>query len=709
MRNILLGLLMLTLHSTIAQTKYSNLDDACSRNSSNATNNNARTIYIPTVAVNEYAFLDNQSTNFKRLPRGYYYHSGSNSAIQTNLRGRIISTQTCAAIVGNWQIQSTYTAGLSGDSNYSTDNEGNNWYYPPTGEFYSQMNVTALPNNKISITTDIRGWGSGAGTLKFKVDVSPYWYDKATIETLDFTNQKGKDVSIIGALFDNNGNIQDSKQTIVHFSGDASSDVPDFFKRPSTKRIGSPSYFPNFTAPVGKKNIINYGSLASNTFEFENHQYLSKGFTHLTKKGNPAVPNNVSMLSEYDTWATDNGCPPSTGGSNRQAEAVQWLADTPLSQLYQFYLPIIQAGSSHGVMFHDFEAFGYVLLGNQTACNKLASLHRAFKIANPNCLMTSYINARPIEINYGPDISTAQVAVENNKYNQPFSSLATGFYAKQVQYLDLNTGNPTGLTGYMSDNLGLGIIGDYLHRYNDNNFYAFIQEMELAKNHLPSQPLVSLFWSYIETLPSQDIKDINTIRRYYRKTNGFVYQNDYKVAVPFCEMYNRSMWINFHADGQWLWHDPHNSVDGYDFHGGNAKDVNTGNYIKDNAPNQFYSIASIGSMEISTTIGYDYSQLALYELSLNNDILPNPTLKADFSIDGGNSYFTGEDLKPASAEFKKIPVVRYKIAGNTALVLVYNKHLQTHANQTVKVRINGKTIDIVLKGQYSTLKRITIL
>ncbi len=708
MRKVFLIIFALITQLSIAQTKYSSLSDACTRNVSGAANN-SRLIHIPLVRVDEYAFLSNQSNNFKRLPRGYYYHAASNTAIETNLRGKIINTQTCAVIAGNWQLQSTYTAGLSGDSYYQTDNEGSNWYYPPTNEFYSHLSVQPLSNNKVSISVDTRGWGINPGVIKYKLDISPYWYDKEDIESFDFSNQKGRDISITGASINANGGIEDSRQTIVHFSGDANSDVPNFFKRPSNKRIGSPSYFPTFTAPVGKKNIINYGSLASNTFAWENHQYLSKGFTHLTKKGNPAVPNNASMLSEYDNWATANGCPASTGGSNRQAEAVQWLANTPMNQLYQYYLPIINAGSSNGVMFHDFEAFGYVLLGNQTACNKLATLHRAFKLANPNCLMTSYINARPIVINYGTDISNAQVSVENNKYNQAFSTLATGFYAQQVQYLDINTGNQTGLTGYMSDNLGLGIVGDYLHRYNDNNFYAFVQEMELAKIHLPNQSLVSLFWSYIETLPGQDIRDINSIRRYYRKSNGFVYQNDYKLAVPFCEMYNRSLWSNFIADGQWLWHDPHNSVDGYDYHGGNGKDVLTGEYIKDNSPNQFYSIATLGSMEISTTIGYDYSQLALYELSQNNDLLPNPTLKADFSIDGGNTYFTGEDLKPASAEFKKIPLVRYKISGNTAVVLVYNKHLQSFENQTVKVRINGKTVDITLNGQYSKLKRITIL
>ena len=115
-------------------------------------------------------------------------------------------------------------------------------------------------------------------------------------------------------------------------------------------------------------------------------------------------------------------------------------------------------------------------------------------------------------------------------------------------------------------------------------------------------------------------------------------------------------------------------------------------------------------MEISTTIGYDYNQLALYELSLNNDIMTSATQNVDFSVNNGVSYFTAEDLKPASAEFKKIPIVRIKKHPtlNEWVVLAMNKHLPHFQDQTIKVKINGNTVDIVLHGQFSTLKRVKL-
>lgn len=716
-KQILAFALVLFSVLSFGQTKFNNLNDACNRRTSET----SKTVYIPSFAVGQYAFLNNQNRNFRRLGQGYYYYPATNSAFQVAFRGNISAIQSCVVAAGDFQIQETYTKGLTGDSNYQIDPEGSLWHNPLYNETWSQMSVNFVPGtNRVTINTDTRGWGSGSGTLKFKVEMSPTWYTQAEIEAIDFSIHRGKDISIIGALMDGSNNIQDSRQTIVHIAGDANSTVPTWFKRPAGKRIGSPSYFPNFSL-TGKYNIQNYGSLDAN-YNYENHQYLTKGFNIITKKGNPLVSTQNSMLSEYDKWATANGCPESHGGNNVQLQACLWLESTPMNQLYQYYQPIIGAGNAFGSIFHDFEAFGYEILNHPVACNRLASLHRAFKQANPNCLMTSYINAKPIEIQFDASISQSQMDTENAKYNQSFSQLAKGFFKTSVQYVDLYTGNPTGDTGMMSDNLGIAIVGDYAHRYNDSQFYAFVQEMELARQFVTNKKLVSLSWSYIETYDGQSTQEINTIRRYYRKSNGFVYFNDYKVAVPFSEMYNRAMWSNYIVDGQWTWHDPSNAVDGYDYHGGNAKDVRAGYssiepqiipegwpYIKNSAPNQFAPNVELGSMEISTTVGYDYGQLAMYELSLNNDILGQATQRAEFSINNGSTYYTGEDLKPASAEYRKIPIVRYKKSGNTYLVLAMNKHLAHHQQQTIKVRIDGKTVDIVLNGQFSTLKRIVLI
>lgn len=615
-----------------------------------------------------------------------------------------------------------YQKGLAGDVNYQVDAEGSLWHNPYNHNTWSQMSVSFVPStNKILLNINLSGWGSGAGTLLFKLEMSPTWYTKAEIEAMDFSLHKGKDISIIGALFDGGGLIQDSKQSIVHIAGDNTADVPSWFKRTANNRIGSPSYFPNFSLN-GKINILNYGSL-DNNFNYENHQYLTKGYNIVTEKGNPAVPKSKAMLSEYDTWATGSGCPPYVPGGS-QVAACLWLETTPMYLLMQYYQPVINEGHQYGSIFHDFEAFGYEILNHQVACNRLASLHRAFKQANPNCLMTSYINAKPVNIVYDNTISYSNMVAENAKYSAAFSTISEGFFKKAVNYVDLNSGVPltgTGSTGYMSDNLGLAIVGDYAHRYNDSQIYSFIQEMELAKKFV-TIPIVSLHWSYIETLPGQDASDINSVRRYYVKSNGFPYFIDYKPAVPFSEKYNRALWSNFICEGQWDWHDPNNAVNGYDYHGYNAKDVRGDDpalfpsplpsffpYIRDNAANQFVPNKYLGMMETSTTIGYDYGQLALWQLSLNNDIITQTTTSPEFSTNGGSSYYSGEDLKPASAEYLNLPVVRMKKhpTQNTWLVIAMNKHLEHNQTQTIRVKVNGSnTVDLKINGQFSTLMRV---
>lgn len=698
---------------SFGQTKYSSLSDACTRRSTEV----SKTIYIPSFNVGEYAFINNSSRSYRRLAKGYYYHPSTNSAFRVNLRGSITDIQSCVVSTGTLQIQETFSKGITGDSNYQVDNEGNLWYYNAAGNFHpenswSQMSVNYNPSNgHIDVVLDLRGWGDGdtpGSYRRFKVEVSPTWYTESEIEAIDFRNQKGRDISIVGANFRANGEIMDSKQTIVHIAGDALSDVPTFFKRPSNKRIGSPSYFPNFNTVSGKINMISYGSL-DDSFNYENQQYLTKGYNIVARKGNTAIPANKTIITEYDNWATDNGCPSSGGGTNNQAAAILWLQNTPMNQLYTYYQNVISMGATAACVFSDFEAFGYGVINNQVASNKLATLFRAFKQANPNCLLTSYINAKPINVQFGANISNSAKNAENAKYNLTYSQLTEGFYGKAIQYLDLNTGNPTGETGYIGDNMGIGIAGDYLHDYNESNFYAFIQEMELFKIVAPTEKVVSLYWSYLETLPGQDHTLINTVARYYKKSNNFFYRTDYKMASPFSDIYNRAMWSNFIAEGQLLWSDPHNSVNGYDYHGGNAKDVMTDAYIGTSIPNQVVNSINIGQMEISTTIGYDYNQLALYELSQNNDVITQATQSCEFSINGGSSYYSGEDLKPASAEYLKIPIVRYKKLGNIYLVLAMNKHLPHFQNQTIKVKLDGHTIDLELKGQFSTLKRIVLI
>jgi hypothetical protein len=713
LQSFFVALLMLISSFSIAQTKFSSLNDACTRRTSEST----RSIYAPSFAVGQYAYLNNSSKNFRRLASGYYYNPSLNSAFQTNLSGTITAIQTCAVANGSLQIKDTYTKGLSGDSNFQVDEQGSLWYYRDGGNYkpenaWSQMSVNYnASTGKIDVILDLRGWGDGdiAGSYRrFKVEVSSAWLTEAEIEAIDFRNQAGKDISIVGANFRSNGEIMDSKQTILHIAGNSTTDVPTFFKRPANMRIGTPSYFPTFATVTGKKNVMSYGSLDA-SFNFENQQYLSKGYDIVAKKGNSAIPQNKTIITDYDNWAKNVGSPDSNGGNNNQAATVQWLADTPMSNLSNGFKEVIDAGKISALMFLDFELWGFEIFNNQTACNRLASLFREFRRVNPNCLLTSYINAKPIDIKFGKNISSSQMAAENAKYNQSYQQLMAGFYGKQIQYVNLSTGAAiNGDVGYMGDYMSVGIAGDYLHTYNESNFYAFIQEMELFKKLSPNQKIISLYWSYIETLPNQSTSDINTVRRYYKKSNNFFYFSDYKMASPMSDIYNRGMWSNFIGDGQLVWADPHNAVNSFDYHGGNAKDIFSEDYIKDTQSNQFVSNTNLGQMEISTTIGYDYNQLALYELSLNNDIIPSATQTVDFSIDGGATYYTGEDLKPASAEFKKIPIVRIKKHPtlNEWLVLAMNKNLEHYQNQTIRVRISGKTVDIVLKGQFSTLKRV---
>lgn len=601
--------------------------------------------------------------------------------------------------IGDPSIINQFATGLNGDTSYQIDNGGSFWYYQPTGEYYSNLSIVPTSDNRVTVALDVRGFGNGAGTVKYKVENSVGWLTKAELEVIDFSNMKGKDVSIIAAMFNGSNQIEEVKQSVVHFAGDTNSKVPSFYKRGSTNRLPQlPYVFPVFNSLSGKLNILGFGQLDSG-FNHQNQKYLERGFNVLDWKHNDAIPVENRIGASYDEWAYDNGCPRKNG-----VAATSWIAATPIQQLYGwFQSAVIAPAAAHKAFFLDFEAWAYYIMDNQLAADKMASLFRAFKQANPNTMLMSYVGTRGFVSSTIDPITQAEMVTENNKYNQAHAQVAKQFEAKSVNYINISTGSYDGTTGYLSEYMDVINAGDYQHFISHSWFYATIQEMELSKIHKPQKKILPLLWSYVETVPGSDF---TSVRRYHKKTNGQVFFVDYKVAVPFSHLYNVTAWGNFIGDGIWFWHDPYPSVEGFDYHGGAGKDPSTATHLDLNFSEKN------GMMEVSTTIGYDYAALALYELSFNNDIIQSsqPIQKVEFSVDGGSTYYTGEDLKPASADYLKIPIVRVKKhpTKNEWLLLAVNRYNAMHINQAIKVKIAGKIVDIVLNGQFTAIKRIKI-
>lgn len=695
-------LLLLIATAGFSQTKYGSLNDACSQNAlGSGVTNYAKTIYIPSVNVGQYAFLNNANRNFRRLARGYYYYPSTNSAFETNLRGMIVNMQSCAVESGSLSIVNQFATGLTADNSYQIDNGGSYWYYQPNNEFYSQFSVTPTVNNFVNVSLDIRGFGSGQGVVKYKVENSINWLTKQQLEAIDFSNMKGRDVSIMASIF--NGNeIEETRQSIVHFKGDNTSKVPSFYLRNSTKRLPQlPYLFPEFGTLTNKFNILGFGQL-DGAYNFQNQNYLTRGFNVIDWKYNNSIPVANRIGASYDEWAYDNGAPKLNGPG-----AVQWLVNTPIQNLHAWFNSyVIQPAANHKFFFLDFEAWAYYVMDSQLASDKMASLLRAFKQANPNVLLMSYVGTRGFKSSTLQQITQQEMLAENNKYNQTLAQVAKEFETKQVNYINVNNGQYDGTSGYLSEYIDVINAGDYQHYISHSWFYATIQEFELSKLFRPDKKVLALNWSYIEPVPGSDF---TSVRRYHKKTNDSAYYFvDYKPAVQFSHMYNITAWANFIGDGTWNWHDPYNAVEGFDYHGFAGKNPET--YQK-KAP--LYS-TNLGMMEVSTCIGYDYVALALYELKQNDDILTGnqPIQRVDFSADGGNSYFTGEQLKPASADFYHIPVVRVKKhpSLNEWLLLAANRYNEMWQNQTIKVKIpgTGQTVDVQLSGQFTSIRRIKL-
>jgi len=593
-----------------------------------------------------------------------------------------------------------YDTGLTGDSGYQIDTGGSFWYYQPTDYFYPQLSVLPTPDNKVTVYLDTSGFGTGDGVVKFKIENAEGWLTKGELEAIDFSNMKGKDVSIIAAMFSGTI-IQETKQSIVHFAGDSSSKMPTFYVRNPLRRIQQfPYLFPAFGLITGKTNIAHFGQLDA-SFNYKNTEYLTRGFNVLDFKGNSAIPTANRIVASYDEWAYDHGCP-----TQNWPGAVAWLESKSMAELYGWFNSyVIAPAAGHLACFLDFEAWGFAIADSSNARNKMASLFKAFKAANPTTLLMLYVGSRSFNSSVLGELTLSEMNAQNAKYGQTVTEAGRDFEVVPVTYLNVSTGATDGTSGYLMDYIDVINAGDYQHFISDSWFYSTIQEMELAKLLKPGKKCLPLMWSYIETVPGSDF---NSVRRYYRTAGGQVYFTDYKLAVPFSHLFNHAAWGNFIGDGMWNWEGPYNAIEGFDYWGAAGKNPETGALLGTNFS------TNLGMMEISTTMGLDYIALALYILKLNEDIVngTQSILKPEFSVNGGSTYLTGDALKPASADYYKTPIVRIKKHDtlNQWLILAVNRYNEHYNNQTIKVKIPGTALikDIVLNGQFTTIERIRL-
>jgi hypothetical protein len=626
----------------------------------------------------------------------------SNNLVYTLVNGIITAITSCNVAPtptptpvpsGDIIVVSQFAKGISNDSSYQLDPFTQ--VYAPTGEQWTTFSLAYNDSTgRVTVTTDFRGWTTGPEDVRYKVEISGKWLTQQELEAIDFSNQKGNDILIYAAS--NMNSTPRVGTTFLHIKGDSTSNVPQFVVRDPSKRMPQFVYnFPNISVTPAKTNVLEFHQLNTD-FSIVSANYVNKGFNIAH---GPA--NSQKFIGDYDQWAYENGAP----GPHNQAGALQWLRDTSIQNLSNYFQSLIGGASGVGFFFMDFEAFGYEAVNDQDIVNKLGTLFKRFAQANPNTIFTSYINANPVKSTYNKNLSSAERDLQNAKYTKTLAEISTGFFSRTTQYLDVNTGAFTG----ESENMGkyiTPIVGDYMHSINFSSIYSTIQEFELSKKLLPESKVLSLNWGLNETLPTGSGSDHEGHLKGFKKNSGFMYLKDTKPPTPPSYMWNITLWSNVVGDGTWFWDEPLPFIEGYEYYGSSAK--NTDNILFGNNENSI----NYGSTHYYAQIGYDYAARALHFLSYNNDILEASTLieKPEFSLNGGTTYYSGSDLLPASAEFSKLPLIRIKKHAtlNEWIILALNHHLDHYTNQTVKVKIGTKTIDILIKGQFTTAERLRL-
>jgi hypothetical protein len=628
--------------------------------------------------------------------------NNKNYTFVVGTNGEVTNLVECSVASGNTlTVVSQFSTGLASDSSYQFD--------PPTqvdsgGNMWNNLTVTVGSNNKLSVIIDSRGW-YGSGNFLFIVESSSNFLTKSQLEAIDFSNQKGEDILIL-AIDANQANnyITQCGWTFVHIKGDSTSLVPNFIARQPNKRMPQFAYsFPNVTLPSNKQNIIYFRQTDDSGANEVSASFLQKGWS-IGKAGT----DTHQFVGIYDEWIRQQiGNPPTDGPNAKtineiQAMCATWLRNSSIQTIYQAFTEVINAGNGKGFLFMDWEYIGFDIW-TQDVVNKLGTIFQKFYEANPNTLFTSYIHANPFyDITADPTTASGR-DYHNAKFTKTLSELSGGFFGRTAQILDVNTGNPTGVSQIMGKHMAPW-VGIYNYTIKKTVLYNTIQEFELCcKFNIEA---LSLNWSITEGLGGSDF---DTWPKRFKKSNGQVYYHQTKPPCQPSHMRNITIISNFYGKGTWFWDEPLPFMEGFEYWGSGSRDVNDQAFLSPDFVPPHYA-----SMHYAAMTGYDYATRGLYEMSFNSDVISDGIggiTRPEFSTNGGSSYYTGNDLLPASAQFLKIPIVRMKkhpTANEWVLfaVTMYQDHWQ---NQTIKVKIGDKTIDVVLKGLHCNLSRIKLI
>jgi hypothetical protein len=635
-------------------------------------------------------------------------YNGVSYSFSTNSNSEVINLAQCVSTppVGQLSVLNQFATGLISDSGYQFD-------FPTqvdgSGNVWNNLTITVGSNNKLTVVEDLRGW-YGSGNLRYIVESSNNFLTKAQLEAIDFSNQKGEDVLIL-AVDANTINNEHTHcgWTFVHIKGDSSTPVPSFLARNPNKRMPQMAYsFPNVTLPANKQNVIYFRQTDDSGANEVSSAFLQKGWS--IGKGGTGMHQFVGIYDEWIRQQVGNPIPyhvtiPSENKYTIHDIAIksaEWLRNSSMNTIYNAFTEVINAGSGKGFLFLDWEYIGFDIW-SQDVVNKLTTLFQKFYEANPNTMFTSYIHANPFyDITQDPTTISGR-DYHNAKFNKTLSQLAGGFFGHTGEILNVNTGAGTGVYQIMGKHMA-SWVGIYNYTIKKTVLYNTIQEFELmAKFEIEA---VSLNWSLTEGLGGSDF---DTWPRRFKKSNG---QSYYRQTKPPCQpshMRNMTILSNFFGKGTWFWDEPLPFMEGYDYWGSNARDINDQDYLGVDfvAPHS-------SSMHFTSMIGYDYATRGLYELSFSSDIIGtgiSGIIRPEFSTNGGTSYYTGNDLLPASAQYLRIPIVRMrKHPTLNEWVLVAVTMYQNHwENQTLKVKIADKTIDVVLKGLHCNLSRIKLI
>lgn len=454
------------------------------------------------------------------------------------------------------------------------------------------------------------------------------------------------------------------------------------------------------TPPTNKAWINEMASRYDNVNISGKHFSQDSGVSHVPNwNGQTGVANSTPKAGLIGDGWFYNSTPTSWGTT------VQFGTKEQSSLVANFQSQVVFGlGGNYQYCIMDAEAWGAGINGLDGAgVSNLQAIIAAWDATHPTKKLGCWaLGLIPTQLRYRNMYDSG-----GNQNVTVIGNLATEYFSGTVP-----------VNSYIDVGIDFGCQFCYITNSDAKQLYGMVMEHEMAKRRYPTTPNLWSVWFTTELIDSYVTQGVGyegykNIRPNL-SVNGSIVEVAIKPQVPLGLAYSLYVFGYFLADGihDWEWKkvstDMNDAVLQAEIQGVYYE---LGDKVQSaNGENALYTFPS------SLLQTYDYGYLTRYKAGQCKSILEASTSWGliEYSVDGGTTWRTGNDLAPSWGYWREEPIIRikYNSANTEAVIIACNPCLNSPSKLTQSVMVRdvskGLANTFTLVGDFPYIGKITL-